>query len=107
MPVTKPAVMVATAVAGSPALSKPQKRAITVAVLKIQPGNLMGGRYHRGLEARKWDWLAVFEERSPYPATPRGRLRGIPSATSRESSLPCTCHYPYKSQSLPIKSRDD
>jgi hypothetical protein len=55
MPVTKPAATVATAVAGSPALSKPQKKAITVAVLKIQPGNLMGEPYHRGLIARKSD----------------------------------------------------
>jgi hypothetical protein len=48
-------VTLAIAVAGSPALSKPQKKAITVAVLKIQPGNLMGEPYHRGLIARKSD----------------------------------------------------
>jgi hypothetical protein len=53
--VTNPAVTLARAVAGSPALSKPQKKAITVAVLKIQPGNLMGEPYHRGLIARKSD----------------------------------------------------
>ena len=94
MAVTKPAVTFATAVAGSPALRRLQKQAIAVAASESHPVNRMEQRYHFRFSARKRDWLAVFKDRSPYPATPRGRLRGIRSATSRESSLPCTCHYP-------------
>jgi hypothetical protein len=42
----------------------------------------MGRGSHRGLEDSKWDWLTMFEARSPDLATPQkngGRIQSEPS----------------------------